>query len=152
MEKQFTYLPDFFRQQSRENASLTDRVMMKEFIESSAAMEGSASFFWLMDYAKRTPEYVSSSVKQVLGYHSSFLKASSMENYLRLVPAEDRNILKKVFANISTFYQQIPVEEKSLYRFDFNYRVQRSDQRFISVMQQTMFIQSSCSWLSVQQL
>lgn len=143
MEHHYAYLQDFFLVQPLQESSAIDDSILRNLIESSTVVEGGSCFFWLINYFKREPAYVSSSVKEVLGYHKAFLSNGTMSNYLRLIPAEDRCLLKKVFSDIHEYYQQIPLEEKQLYRFDFNYRVQRADQRYISILQQTMFLQSS---------
>lgn len=145
MGDHYSYLQDYFLDQPMPEANLVDEAMLQQFIDSSAVVEGGSSFFWLINYLKREPAYVSSSVKEVLGYHKAFLNNASMGNYLRLVPAEDRVLLKKVFSDIHAYYQQIPLQEIGQYRFDFNYRIQRADYRLISVMQQTMFLQASAS-------
>jgi DNA-binding CsgD family transcriptional regulator len=152
MENQYAYLQDFFLVNPILDTNQVDEALLQSFIESNEAVEGGASFFWLMNYLKREPEYVSSSIKQVLGYHKAFLNNGSMSNFLRLIPAEDRSLLKKVFSDIYDYYQQIPVEDKGLYRFDFNYRIQRIDQRLISVMQQIIFLQSSPTGLPLIEL
>lgn len=143
MESRLTYLQDLFMIHSSEESALIDQAILKRFRESDSIMEGGSSFFWLINYFKREPEYVSESVKQVLGYHKAVLNNSNMASFMRLVPEEDRFFLMKVYAHIYDYYQQIPTEDKGFYRFDFNYRVQRADKRFISVVQQIMFLQSS---------
>ncbi|WP_225000326.1 response regulator transcription factor [Cesiribacter sp. SM1] len=152
MENQYAYLQDFFLLNAVPDTNQVDETLLQSFIDGNEAIEGGASFFWLMNYMKREPEYVSSSIKQVLGYHKAFLNNGSISSYLRLIPAEDRNLLRKVFSDIYDYYQQIPLDEKGLYRFDFNYRVQRIDQRLISVMQQTIFLQSSPTGLPLLEL
>lgn len=152
MGDQFTYLQDYFLNQPMPEADLVDEAILQQYIDSSAVIEGGSSFFWLINYLKREPAYVSSSVKEVLGYHKAFLSNASMGNYLRLIPAEDRLLLRKVFSDIHAYYQQIPLEEIGLYRFDFNYRIQRADYRLVSVMQQSMFLQVSASGVPLIEL
>lgn len=143
MEKGLTYLHDFFITNSLEESTSVDPKIVKSFQEKGTLLDGGNSFFWLINYFKRAPEFVSDSVKQVLGYHKAFLNNSNMAQYLRLVAEDDRLLLMKVFADIHDHYQKISLQDKGVYRFDFNYRVQRSDHRFISVVQQIMFLQSS---------
>lgn len=143
MGDQLTYLQDLFQVQSLPESSLLDESIIQTYKDSSAVLEGGASFFWLLNYLKREPAFVSSNVKEVLGYHHAFMNNGSMSTFLRLIPAPDLELLKKVYQYIWEYYQRIPQQDKALYRFDFNYRVQRSDYRLISVLQQTMFLQSS---------
>lgn len=143
MENSFIYLQDFFSNPSYENAALIDQSIIQNFKDSNSIIEGGSSFFWLINYLKREPEFVSDSVKDVLGYHKTYLSKNNMGHFLKLVPEEDRKALKKVYKDIYEFYMEIPAEEKNIYRFDFNYRVQRADQRLIPVVQQIMYLQSS---------
>lgn len=143
MENRLTYLQDYFMIHPVEESSLIDQSILASFKKSSAIMDGGSSFFWLINYFKKEPEYISDSVKQVLGYHKAVFNNGNMANFIRLVAEEDRGYLMKVFSDIHDYYQQIPTEGKGLYRFDFNFRIQRADKRFISVVQQIMFLQSS---------
>lgn len=143
MGDQFSYLQDLFQVQPLHEPNFIDEALLQDLIAGSPIIEGGPSFFWLLNYFKREPAFVSSTVKELLGYHSAFLNNGGMSNLLRLIPAEDRRLLQKVYADIFSFYQRVPLEEKGLYRYDFNYRLQRADFRLISVMQQTLFLQTS---------
>lgn len=142
MADQFTYLHDFFQDQPGLESGPIHESLVQQFMASSPVLEGGSSFFWLFDYRKGEPIFVSASVKEVLGYQHAFLNKGGINDFLRLVPAEDRLLLNKVYADIHADYHRIPVEEKGLYRFDFNYRVQRADYRNVSVLQQTLFLQT----------
>lgn len=143
MGDQFSYLQDLFQVQPLQEPNLVDEALLQDLVAGSPVMEGGPSFFWLLNYFKREPVFVSSTVREVLGHHNAFLHNGGMANLLRLIPAEDRRLLQKVYADIYSFYQRVPLEEKGLYRYDFNYRLQRADYRLIPVLQQTLFLQTS---------
>ncbi len=113
-----------------ENVATTLQQMLHEHVNV---------FFSLTDYKKMEYIFISKSIEKVLGYTSDEFKRLGMEFYFEIIHAEDKKKLELIHKIIFEHFYNVPKEERTKLKFDFNLRFINSDQRSVHILQEITF-------------
>lgn len=101
----------------------------------------SFSFFTMVDYQVMKYVFVSSSIKNVLGYSNDFYLKAGLEFAFESIHPEDRNKLKALHKKMFEFFYKASREDRKKFKFDFNIRVLKANQEYVHLLYQTIFVE-----------
>ncbi len=80
------------------------------------------------------------SLKNVMGYEDDFLIGKSFGETIELFHPEDAVRIRLIHQKLFDFFYQQPVETRTKFRFDFNYRVRHKNGEYKHLLQQSVFL------------
>lgn len=116
------------------------------YIRSNPLIENVLSlgpcFIYMLNYRTMKYLYLSSSVKNILGYDLEELKKAGPVFLLPHIHPDDKdNLMTDVFPKMLDFYHSTPIEERKKIRCAYDYRLKRIDGKYIRLMQQTIVVE-----------
>lgn len=129
---------------SSDNKLLTEEFhkRMTEISSSFRFLDKAASFFYLFDFVQMRYLYCSESIKDIMGgYTASDWMEKGPEWVLTRVYREDIRRLMDLHKALFEFYYSIPIEERKEYKYIWEFRLVRKDDKVIWLMQQGSFIE-----------
>jgi DNA-binding CsgD family transcriptional regulator len=85
--------------------------------------------------------YMSSSVKNLLGYESKEIMAAGPEFLLNLMHPDDlKELMGNTFKKLVEYYHNTPLDQKKHIRSSYDYRIKRADGKYARLLQQTVVV------------
>jgi len=116
------------------------------YIHSNPLIENVLSlgpcFVYMLNYSTMKYLYLSSSVKNILGYDLAEFKETGPSYLSPLIHPDDFNeLMTNTFPRMLYFYNSTPLSERKKIRCTYDYRLKRTDGKYIRFMQQTIVIE-----------
>ncbi|MBX9851311.1 MAG: LuxR C-terminal-related transcriptional regulator [Cytophagaceae bacterium] len=98
-------------------------------------------FVYMLDYRTMKYIYLSSSFKNILGYDvPEIMEGGPKSLFAHLHPEDSMELMHHTFKKIMDFYHGTPPEERKKIRCSYDYRLKRSDGKYVRLLQQTLVI------------
>lgn len=116
-----------------------------QYIKSSALLDNVFSlgpcFVYMMNYKTMSYLYMSSSVKNLLGYDSKEIMTEG-PNFLltRMHPDDIKDLMENTFKKLIEYYNNTPLDQKKTIRSSYDYRIKRADGKYARLLQQNVIV------------
>lgn len=118
-----------------EKGALTSLASLSAFNHSLIAMLPGASY--ILNYKEKRYHFVSSTVKDVIGYSAEEFIEKGNDYYLTLLHPEDLKVYTSdIFRQFLAKTQELNKHQLQHTRFSINYRIRRKDNQYVHVLQQ----------------
>ncbi|ALJ04841.1 LuxR family transcriptional regulator [Pseudalgibacter alginicilyticus] len=115
---------------------------IKKIIELDEYIPYSSTFYCVTNTQNLTFEFVSKNVVSCLGYKPEILKEGGMRFFWsRIHPEDIENWLKALNALMDFTLEEIPIEQRNLLSFTWNYRFKNSKDDYVNIIQNTTPLQ-----------
>lgn len=96
-------------------------------------------YYYIFNVSNSQVEYVSASIRQILGIHENDITAEYLFNHIH---PEDRSYFIDFESKVTSFFNQLAPEKVLKYKVSYDYRVKKNDGQYIRILQQVTTIQS----------
>jgi DNA-binding CsgD family transcriptional regulator len=145
LEKTFLDFADFLKlwKSNSEDSDIKD---FSHYVRSNPLIENvlsiGPSFLYMLNYQTMQYIYISPNVENILGYDPAEMKEGGPEYILKRTHPDDlKELMNHVFPKILDFYFSTPLEERKKIRCTYDYRLKRTDGKYLRLMQQTIVIE-----------
>jgi PAS domain S-box-containing protein len=117
------------------------------YIKSNPLLENLLSlgpcFVYMLNYKTMKYIYMSNSIKNILGYNAEEVIKTGPDFFFRIIHPDDLNeLMNNTFKKMLEFYYSSPIDERKKIRCTYDYRVKRSDGKFVRLLQQTLIVET----------
>lgn len=106
------------------NSSQIDYTQINDYLETAKAFSRiTYQSFYIIDYEKKTFEYVSDNPLFLCGKSADEVLKLGYEFYFKNVVPEDLELLLKINEIGFNFYENIPLEERKLYTISYDFHI-----------------------------
>ncbi|RDC66467.1 LuxR C-terminal-related transcriptional regulator [Adhaeribacter pallidiroseus] len=140
--------PDDFNEllQKWKNQSYDDvRINYDDFIQSNPILQTflnlGACLTWIMDMRTMQYTFISSNVKQILGYETHYFFERGVPFISQIMHPSDLPKTAKLVKIIWDFLVTLPVSERQKYKFSGDYRIVKPDGSIVRILEQNTILQ-----------
>ncbi len=95
-------------------------------------------YYYIFDVMNGRFKYISPQMKEVLGYSPEEM---TLEYFFSRIHPEDQPVLLNYEKEIVHFFQKLPADKITKYKFSYDYRIQNSENNYVRLLQQVITIQ-----------
>lgn len=121
------------------------RINYDDFIQSNPILQTflnlGACLTWIMDLRTMQYTFISSNVKQVLGYEAHDFVNQGVPFIFRIIHPDDLPKTAKLINLIWDFLVSLPISQRQKYKFSTDYRVIKPDGSYIRILEQNTILQ-----------